>query len=230
MADSVYPDGMPHPAKSLRRRVAIELSALALLTSIFLSFERARNLGTFLGMALIGAALVGFNARETRERIWGVPSSPDFDRVRRCTLNMTLLTIPPVLAFFVYALIAGHALITIDFLLTLAIYLPWALLQQTLFQFYLLGRLRVLLPFASPLYLSVLNGVVYGLVHISPDRPESNIPTVLLTMIGGVFWSYSYHRDRYVLPIAVSHALLATTFFFWVLNHDLIQSLAQRFF
>jgi hypothetical protein len=51
-------------------------------------------------------------------------------------------------------------------LLTFAFYLPWALLQQTLFQFHLLGRLRVLFPFASPVLLSVVDGVLYGMTHL----------------------------------------------------------------
>jgi membrane protease YdiL (CAAX protease family) len=44
---------------------------------------------------------------------------------------------------------------------------------------------------------------------------------VVVTIIGGMFWSYSYHRDRYVIPIAISHALLATTFYYWLYGRDL---------
>lgn len=243
LTEGTYPDGMPHPPARLRWRVVLELATLALLTSIFLSFEQDRQLSIFLGMALIGAALVGFNAKETHERFWGPPTSPEFDRVRRCTSNMMLLTVPALILFFSYALIQGHCLVSprttpgkellplfsTHFLLALAIYVPWALLQQTLFQFYLLGRLRVLLPFASPFSLSCVNGIVYGLMHLSPEAPLGNVPTVLMAATGGIFWSYSYHRDRYVLPIAASHALLAPTFYFWVLNHDLVDSLRKQF-
>ena len=231
MADGSYPNGMPHPPKSLRWRIAIELLVLSILTPLFLLFGSHDNI-TFVGMALIGLGLIEFNAKETRERIWGPPESPAFDRVRRCALNISLLTIPPVLAFFCIGLAGrywgflglkdGCAMISVHFIVALCLYLPWALLQQTLFQFYLLGRLRALLPFASPLLLSILNGVAYGLVHY--QKP----PVMIVTIIGGIFWSYSYHRDRYVLPIAISHAVLGTTFYYWILNTDLIDQLAAQ--
>lgn len=50
----------------------------------------------------------------------------------------------------------------------IGLYFPWAMLQQTLFQFYLLGRLRVALPSSSPLPAIALTGIGYALVHL-PD-------------------------------------------------------------
>ena len=91
---------------------------------------------------------------------------------------MAALTVPPVVAFLLIGILARLWLpalkwssnpcpmISFNFFLTLCFYLPWALLQQTLFQFYLLGRLRALLPFATPWMLSTINGVAYGLVHL----------------------------------------------------------------
>lgn len=216
MGEGVYPNGLPHPSPALRLRIAAELATVSVLTLVFLLYA-PRHTGLYIGMALIGMGLVGFSARETREKIWGPPASPEFDRVRRCTINMSMLTLPPIAVFLVIGVVYDHKILNINFLWTLCFYLPWALLQQSLFQFYLLGRLRALLPFASPLLLSIINGVAYGLVHI-PGGWE----LTLVTIIGGIFWSYSYHRDRYVLPIAISHALLASTFFCFVYGRDLI--------
>jgi len=243
LADGVYPDGLPHPPPSLRARIAIELGVIATATFTFLYFTEAYHLRStmlYVAMALIGFALVGFNAEETRLRIWGEPASPEFDRIRRCAINMSLLTIPPVILSLIYAILADvfgtpdswwiikdadtvapttQRVLNLNFFAAVCLYLPWALLQQTLFQFYLLGRLRALLPFASPLFLSILNGIAYGLVHL----PDMTVTAV--TILGGIFWSYSYHRDRYVFPIAVSHALLGSTFYYWVLGRDLVREL-----
>ena len=236
MAESTYPNGLPHPPQALRNRIAIELGVLAVLTPSFLMFAPpiVHNNIMYVGLALFGFVLVQLNARETRERIWGPPNSPPFDRVRRCAINMSLLTIPPVLLFFILGVVGrtwkpwwmpwledGCPMFSLNFFAALCMYLPWALLQQTLFQFYLLGRLRALLPFASPLLLSVLNGCAYGLVHF--QKP----PVMVVTIIGGIFWSYSYHRDRYVIPIAISHALLGTTFYYWIYNHDLVEEVIR---
>lgn len=109
----------------------------------------------------------------------------------------------------------GYHVSYANLLLTLCIYVPWAALQQTIFQFYLLGRLRVLLPLLPPVSLAVINGFAYGLVHL-PDQQVT-----ILVIIGGIFWSYSYLRDRQIWPIAVSHALVGTTFYYFVSARDL---------
>lgn len=241
----VYPDGMPHPTGAERRRILLELLVLAGLTALYLTLNVKRPLVQDIGMALVGMGLVGLLARKRSERLWGPPSSPDFERMRRCAISMTLLTIPPLVIFLLYgAWSAGRRewslqppgvewtsclwaclkaiawrLFRWQFFVTLLLYVPWALVQQTLFQFYLLARWRALLPYASPLFLSIINGMLYGGVHL----PEW--PVALVTAIGGVVWSYSYFRDRYVLPLAISHAVLGATFYYWVYEVDLFSNL-----
>jgi len=231
-AGGLYPDGMPHPSRQERRRILLELAVLVLLTGLYLGFMPKRPLGLDVGMALVGMGLVGLLAKETSQRLWGSPASPEFERVRRCTLAMFLVTVPTVLIFLLYGIWDSyHArhlwgdvarrLFNRRFFATLLLYVPWALVQQQLFQFYLLGRLRALLPYASPLFLSIVNGVLYGLMHL----PEW--PVTLVTMTGGVVWSYSYYRDRYVLPLALSHALVGSTFYYWAYEVDIFQNLLK---
>lgn len=243
----VYPDGMPHPSSAVRWRILLELVVLAAFTALYLALNVKRPLVQDIGMALVGMGLVGLLARKKSEQLWGPPSSPDFERMRRCAISMTLLTLPPLVLFLLYgAWVSGYrawceqpesAAWTADlwailkaiswrlfrwqFLVTLLFYIPWALVQQTLFQFYLLARWRALLPYASPLFLSIINGLLYGGVHL----PEW--PVAIVTMIGGMVWSYSYFRDRYVLPIAISHALLGATFYYWVYNVDLFANMTD---
>ena len=99
-------------------------------------------------------------------------------------------------------------------LVALALYLPWALLQQALFQFYLLGRLRTLLPASVAV---TVTGVAYALVHL-PD-----IGVAAASAIAGVFWSYVYCCYRVLSPLALSHALLGSTFYYWVYGRDLVR-------
>jgi len=235
LAEGVYPNGMPHPPSSLRMKIAVEIGTLVVLATLFIALAPPwmRNSGVYVGLALVMLGYIGFTADYTRDRIWGPPDSPDFDRVRRCAINMSLLTFPPMAIFFALGLAGRYvnlgdidlewlkttdtaSMFSLNFFISMMLYLPWALLQQTLFQFFLLGRLRALLPWASPWTLSILNGVAYGLVHW-PDPY-----TTLATIVGGILWSYSYHRDRFVLPIAISHALLGATFYYWVYGRDLL--------
>lgn len=208
----------------------MEVAVLAFLTVLYLTVTPHRPLGVDIGLALVGLALIGFSAKNTREHIWGPPAAPKRERIWRCTRHMLLITLPVVLLFGAYAVLSAYLahrhwrgvlapLFRPTFFAALILFIPWALLQQMLFQFYLLGRLRALVPYVSPLFLSLVNGFLYGAVHL-PDWDVA-----LVTMPAGVAWSYSYHRDRSLLPISVSHAVLGTTYFYWVRNRDLVLTL-----
>ena len=120
----------------------------------------------------------------------------------RGTLVATLaLTVPALALFAAHGAVAAwqqggdaHAVLTRlfgpTFFAVLPVYMVWALAQQALLQFYLLGRVRALLPSAPPLVLSVINGVLFGAVHL----PDAEV--VALTVAGGTIWSQIYQRDR----------------------------------
>ncbi len=238
LPDGVYSNGLPHPTRRMRARMALELAAIGVLTVAFLALtpKNWQNNWIYLGLALLAFGLILPQRRAIEEKIWGPPESPEFDRVRRCVTGMFALTFPPVILFLLLGIATRHwwpivfsfeefrdppvAMFHFHFFLTLILYIPWVLLQQTLFQFYLLGRLRALLPYASPLLLATINGILYGLVH----WPSGKILT-LVTVIGGICWSYSYYRDRYVLPLALSHGMLATTFFYWIYGRDIFEEM-----
>jgi len=44
-----------------------------------------------------------------------------------------------------------------------------------------------------------------------------------VTIVAGSAWSWYYLRDRSLLPIAFSHAVLGATSFYWVRGQDLVQ-------
>jgi hypothetical protein len=94
-------------------------------------------------------------------------------------------------------------------------YLPWALMQQTLLQFYLLGRLLALFPKRLLFLPFIITGTCFGLVHL-PD-----IWTALATVAAGAVWSFIYYRYRLLLPLAFSHAMLGSAFYYGIFGHDL---------
>ncbi len=102
-------------------------------------------------------------------------------------------------------------------------FIPWSFLQQTIFRFYLLGRLRGLLPLASPSLLAVVNGTAYRLTQL----PDWHV--VLVTVVAGIVWSYFYLRDREILPIAISHAILGSTFYYSVTARGFINKHLAHF-
>jgi hypothetical protein len=217
---------------TIRRRVGLELVLLAIATALFLALVPERSLAVDLGLALLSVGLVSISARDTRERVWGPPGAPRAVRVRRASLRMTFATLAAVLFFAVYGASpvlrptgdwgeVARYLFRPTLLAALVLFVPWAVLQQTLFQFYLLGRLHALAPGAPPAVIAAANGLLFGLVHL-PDWEVT-----ALTVLGGWVWSSSYLRDRCLLPIALSHATLGTAYFYWVRDIDLALSWLQ---
>ena len=209
-----------------QRRTAVELLILGLLSVAFLALFPRRPIYVDLLLALLAMALVLLNARYTSAHIW--------DRVplkvgRRDWWPCVLVTMAPtalvVLVFLLIGVAIGYqgadwpgakARILHPYIPTaLLLYLPWALLQQTLFQFYLLGRVSTLCPSLHPLAQSLLNGLVFGAVH------TTDIWILLLATLGGTLWSFLYLQYRRLWPLVVSHALIGTTFYYWVYGYDL---------
>ncbi len=209
-------------AEALRKRMAWEVGALVFLTPLFLYYA-PRGVGVYVGMAVLFLCFIAVTAEHTRSRVWGTPVAAALERLWRSTRAMVMLTMPVVIAFFAWCMWTGHQVSYANLLLTFCFYLPWAFLQQTIFQFYLLGRLRVLLPLTSPILLAAANGTAYGLVHL-PDHQLA-----FLTIIGGSLWSYSYLRDRHIWPLAISHALVGSTFYYFVSERDLYSEFLARF-
>lgn len=160
-----------------------------------------------MGLAALASVLIGFNARFTRRYIWDrVPPAVERNRWAHCGATTLVLTAGGIALLLPWG-IAGESR---QLLQAFLLFLPWAFLQQTLFQFYLLGRLRTLWPTLPPPALSALNGLAFGLVHL-PD-----LVVALLAALGGTAWSLLYFRYRLLLPLAASQAALGATFFTWV--------------
>jgi membrane protease YdiL (CAAX protease family) len=211
---------------SLRSRVVAELVVLVLLTVAFLRLFPERPFAADVGLALFALALVASNARFTRRTIWArFPPATGKPDARRSFAIVGSVTAPALLVLLTIGATTAHRdggapavasrLLTLGPLIAVALYFPWALLQQALFQFYLLGRLRVLFPPDRPAAAIVLTGVAYSLVHL-PDPWVTGA-----TAVGGVFWSWAYHRYRALSPLALSHAAVGSAFYYWVYGRDL---------
>ena len=170
--------------------------------------------------------VVTSKAPYTKRIIWAESSAPVAEnRFKRCvgvllwvTLPMAILflSIGGILAFKTggWPAVAGRV-VNWKILAAFGCYLPWALMQQTLLQFYLLGRLLALVPKRFLLAPMIVTGMCFGLVHL-PD-----IWIALVTIVSGAVWSFIYYRYRLLLPLAFSHAALGSAFYYGLLGHDL---------
>jgi hypothetical protein len=201
--------------QSLRHRIRTELFVLGVLTIVFLALFPKRAIYIDVLLALFALCLIASNARFTRNSIWAqFPPKEDLrTRVRRSYLLASAVTIPVILAFAAIGLALGYResgwdgawarFLNYHLPVAFFLYLPWALLQQFLFQFYLLGRLLTLFP--APLSV-VATGMAYSFVHL-PD-----IGVTLAAAVAGIFWTFLYRRYRVLLPLGLSY---------WVYGQDL---------
>ncbi|MGH8585182.1 MAG: CPBP family glutamic-type intramembrane protease [Gammaproteobacteria bacterium] len=215
----------------MRRRLSIELVLLGVCATGFLLVFPERPWGVDVGLALLALGFVGLNAKFTRRVVWSqfAPSDghmSDHARRRKCFLITLTVTACLVLMLLVLAMGIAYAqggwdqalaqVLTWHLLPAIGLFFPWALLQQTLFQFYLLGRLRTVIPTRSPLFAIVLTGISYAMTHL-PD-----LTVALVTSLMGVFWTSMYYSFRMLTPIALSHAVLGAGFYYWIYGRDLL--------
>ena len=213
--------------KSVRHRILTELFVLGVLTIVFLALFPKRPIYIDVLLALFALCLIASNARFTKNSVWAqFPPEEDLQtRVKRSYLLASAVTIPVILAFAAIGLGLGYResgwdgawahFLNYHLPLAFVLYLPWALLQQFLFQFYLLGRLLTIFP--APVSV-VATGMAYSVVHL-PD-----IGITLAAAAAGIFWTFLYRRDRVLLPLGLSHALLGSTFYYWVYGRDLFMA------
>jgi hypothetical protein len=150
--------------------VAFELATTAVLTSVYLVVVSERPVWIDAGLGLVAVVFVAATARKTREEIWTPLATEQRERLRRSSRHMLVGTSGVALLFAIIGRWTGRAepLFTATMLAALVPFTLWATLQQVLFQFYLLGRLRILIPAAPPFALAAVNGLLFGAVHL-PD-------------------------------------------------------------
>lgn len=79
-------------------------------------------------------------------------------------------------------------------------YPAWALLQQWLLIAAIMPRIRQLS--SDTLAAALLGGIVFGLLH------APNFGLMVFTFVGGSVWAWLGQRNRALLPLAVSHAVM----------------------
>lgn len=211
---------------SVRSKVLVELGIIAAGTTVFLILFPRRN--PLVDVALAGFALlsIAFSAPYTRKVIWAaMPPPVVHNRTKRCLVVTLWVTVPTALVFLLTGGILAYRhggwpamnarILNWRILAAFGCYLPWALMQQTLLQFYLLGRLLALFPNRLQFVPFLATGACFGLVHL-PD-----IWTALVTVAAGIVWSLIYYRYRLLLPLAFSHAALGSAFYYGICGHDL---------
>jgi Type II CAAX prenyl endopeptidase Rce1-like len=207
---------------SARGWVAIELAAIAIAALIFVATVRVRPPYLDLALAAAAVALIAFSARRSA-RLWhGTAATAREPQPRPAWLASAAFTAGALLALAALAALgtfntSGTSVVerarNWHILIAVALYFPWALLQQYIFQFYLLGRLLQLIGAPAAIALTALG---FACVHFP------RWPVMAVVAIAGAVWALIYFRHRSLLPLAASHAVLGSALHYWVFGNDLL--------
>jgi hypothetical protein len=202
------------------RSVILELLGIGAAAAVFVATFQVRPPYLDFALAAAAVALIVFSAARSR-RLWALARSIDATDARGAWLAALAFTAAALVALALAAVLVAR----VDgmpplarfgnwhMLAAAALYLPWALLQQYIFQFFWFGRWLRVVPVAAAV---VLTAAAFAAVHF-PRWPVMGV-----TLVAGVFWALIYYRWRTLLPLAVSHALLGTALHYWVFGNDLL--------
>jgi len=205
---------------SVDRSVAWELAGIGAATAVFVASFQVRPPYVDFALAAAAVALIVGSAARSR-RLWALARAPEPDGARhawRAALAFT--TVALVVLAVVTALVAREGSSALErfgnwhMLAAAALYFPWALLQQYIFQFYLFPRWLRLVPVPAAVALTAL---AFAAVHFP------RWPVMAVTVVAGTVWALIYYRWRRLVPLALSHALLGTALHYWVFGNDLLE-------
>jgi membrane protease YdiL (CAAX protease family) len=202
------------------RSVVLELCAIGLAALVFVATFQVRPPYLDFALAAAAVALIVFSAARSR-RFWELQRSVDATGARGAWKAALVFTAAALVVLagvtVVVARPAGTPAVerfgNWHMLVAAALYLPWALLQQYIFQFYWFGRWLRLVPVPVAV---ALTAAAFAAVHFP------RWPVMAVTLVAGAVWALIYYRWRSLVPLAVSHALLGTALHYWVFGNDLL--------
>jgi membrane protease YdiL (CAAX protease family) len=203
------------------RSVVLELAGIGLAALVFVASFQVRPPYLDFALAAVAVALIVLSAARSR-RLWALARSVDPHGARRAWSVALGFTAVALLVLALAAVLVARAAGTPalerfanwHLLAAAALYLPWALLQQYIFQFYWFGRWLQVVP--APVAVA-LTAVAFAAVHFP------RWPVMAVTLVAGAVWALIYLRWRRLLPLALSHALLGTALHYWVFGNDLLE-------
>jgi len=210
----------------MQRSVTLELSIIGALALLFVATVQVRP--PYVDFTLAGAAVAVIVLSTRRsQRLWALAPGPAAPGARAAWQLAGGFTVLSLVVLAGVGIVVAHMtgkpwqarFLNWHMLLAAPLYVLWALLQQYIFQFYLLGRLLqvVALRLAIP-----IAACAFAAVHFP------RWPVMVATLVAGSVWSFCYFRSRRLLPLVVSHALLGAALHYWVLDHDLLDAWLPR--
>jgi CAAX prenyl protease-like protein len=193
-------------------RPKLEIAAVLLTGLVYVFFENVlhRKLEFLVPCALAWLTYLGWRIGNVpgQARDWGLRA----DNLKPATTAAALVAAVAIAGLVVLRLIAGWRPLPAHAWVVLTLYPVWALVQQFLAQALIARNLRLLgAPRAVIIPVAAL---LFGLAHV-PDWP-----LVGLCAAAGLVWTTLYLRIPNLWPLAISHAVLGTLAYYWLLERD----------
>jgi membrane protease YdiL (CAAX protease family) len=205
-----------------RRVVALEVFGIVAAALVFVATFRVRPAWVDFALAGAAVALIFASAQRSR-RLWDAVLVPgDTPKHRAWVASWVFTAIGLLVLVGLAAMNATGSPQTFaqramnwHIVIAIPLYLAWALLQQYIFQHFLLVRLLHIVP---PTAAITLTALAFSSVHFP------RWPVMALVVIACGVWSSIYYRTRTLPPLVASHALLGSVLHYWVFGNDLLSA------
>ncbi len=122
-------------------------------------------------------------------------------------LRALQLLIVPMLVVGALLLFIGYQAHSLNFgerfWLSLLVVPFWGLTQQYILQGFIYRRLQRIFPAQNSYIIILIAAVLFALVH------APNLPLMLLTLIGGIVWTWVYARAPNLFVLGLSHGVMS---------------------
>jgi len=198
--------------------IVINLGIILISLAVFFIFKKTKNYLSWQGGALVLLVIILF--------ILKLISGADLASLG-LKLDNYLDTLLPIIIF---TLLGALILITMRFkakkfkvgrwlVSLMSLYLAFGILQQLFFQGIFTHTLHELID--NPALVVIFSSVFYSSFHWGWDA--KGIKFGFLTLFGGVVWSILFLTSPNVLLLGVSHAVLASLYYFIVYEHNIFE-------
>ena len=200
--------------------------SLVILTGVLYFLNRENNhLKFIIGIFCMWAIYIYINIKKNKGilKLWGLR----LDNLKKSFKKPTFFFILVFIPILIIYLKSHNKNISINkyFYITLGLYLFWGILQQFLLQSMITRNLNEIIKINEKkrkfIIISIMS-ILFGLLHHGDQKLFNS------SIIIGGFWTYFYIIDKNIIPLGIYHAIIATIYYFWVKNENILQTLIKK--
>ena len=195
------------------RRDAVELVGLVVLLAGYVWFRKELSGRPYFIIPVVLTLVVYAGLRAARDRSFLRDAGLRLDNLRPAARLTASYAVPMGVILVAAYPFTGNPQPPAAFYLLVIVYPLWGMGQQFIFQGILHVRLRRL---GFRRWSIPLTALAFASVHWPSER------LVPMTLVGGLFFAYTFYRHPNILPLGIAHGILGAMVYYLILGKDVL--------